>query len=780
MPAVLSTRPRVRAAAVTVAVTALVLVYTQLLLAGRGHRGTPAAILFQALVTGLLNSLTAVGIVLVYRTARVVNFSQTAIGAAGAQLTFQLLQLTQVPFVVAFPAGPAFAAAIGGVFELTIVRRFFRSPRLVLTVATIASAQLLGAVGPSLVNGLPFFPKERDPLAAFGLQSLRSKLPLPGYRFHVGSFRLQFGFSEWLAIEASVALLLLVAAFFRFTRSGVAVRAVADNSERASLLGISVGSLSLIVWTFAGLLSGAGVILAGAINGPAAASGIAPGVLLPALAAAVVARFRSITVAVYASVAIAVIATATRFTFNQDGPLITVGLFLVVGVGLLLQRRAAGRSEDTGGATWEATEEQRPVPHELRGIGSVRATRWGLAGVGLVAVALYPFLVGTGLQNLGAVVALNGILALSLVVLTGWAGQVSLGQYGFAAIGAVVGGALTARAHVPFWVAVPMAAAVTAVVAGLVGVPALRIKGLFLAVTTFAFAVAIDDVLFQRRYFGWLLPGDVKRPSLFFVNFDDERSMYYLCLAALVVAIVVVLNLRRTRFGRILIAVRENEANLQSFGVGATRAKLQAFAISGGLAGLAGAIYATQQRGLNFQSFDAQRSVDLFLLAVLGGVTSTGGVLLGSLIFFVGDYFLKTNVIFLAFQPVFVLLLLYIAPSGLISLINRVRDGALRIVAQRRQLIVPSLFEDYDPEALERRLIPLAEASDRGGLAALPSTQRFGLASELYAGRGRRDLQKLAPPKPTKEAAAIGAAAEAVGSVEESDLEPATVGTREA
>src|SRR5439155_8449380 len=140
--------------------------------------------------------------------------------------------------------------------------------------------------------------------------------------------------------------------------------------------------------------------------------------------------------------------------------------------------------------------------------GSARATGWGLAGVGLVAVALYPFLDGTGLQNLGAVVALNGILALSMVVLTGWAGQVSVGQYGFAAIGAVVGGALTARAHVPFWLSVPLAAALTAGIAGLVGVPALRIRGLFLAVTTFAFAVAVDDALFQRRYFGWLLPGD--------------------------------------------------------------------------------------------------------------------------------------------------------------------------------------------------------------------------------------------------------------------------------
>ena len=110
------------------------------------------------------------------------------------------------------------------------------------------------------------------------------------------------------------------------------------------------------------------------------------------------------------------------------------------------------------------------------------------------------------------------------MVLTGWAGQVSLGQFAFVAVGAVVAGALTARVGLSFWLAVPLAAAFTAAFAVAVGLPALRIRGLFLAVTTFAFAVAVRSLLFEPRYFAWLLPGAVERPTLFFFDFGDERS----------------------------------------------------------------------------------------------------------------------------------------------------------------------------------------------------------------------------------------------------------------
>jgi branched-chain amino acid transport system permease protein len=281
-------------------------------------------------------------------------------------------------------------------------------------------------------------------------------------------------------------------------------------------------------------------------------------------------------------------------------------------------------------------------------------------------------------------------------------------------------------------------------------------------VTTFAFAVAISGTLFNPRYFDWLLPDEVERPSLFFVDFEDEKSMYFLCLAAFVLAVLIVVNLRRSRFGRVLIALRENEANLQSFGVNAVRTKLMAFAASGALAGFAGAVFVHQQRGISAASFDPTRSVDAFLMAVMGGVGSVPGALLGSAYFNAGQYWFAGNLLWQSFQPLSIILVLWVLPGGLISAVNLVRDSVLRIIAQRRQIIVPSLFADIDPEALAQRRVPLGEASGSDGLAALPASARYALASELYVGRGERVIDRLGPATPTKEAAAIGAAAEAV------------------
>jgi ABC-type branched-subunit amino acid transport system permease subunit len=655
--------------------------YTQILLPGAGGvgRGTPGAVLFRGLVFGLVNALTAAGIILVYRTLRVINFAQTAIGAAGAILTFDFVQYTKVPFPVAFALGLGLSALVGVTLDLALVRRFFHAPRLVLTVVTIVVAGFLSQTSAGLVGRLPFFPKAEtlDITRSLGVNSIRDQLPFGGFHFQVGSYADRFGFPEVFAIEVAILLLLGLAAFFRFTRSGVAVRAMAENTERAALLGISVGRLSTLVWGLAGLL---------------------------------------------------------------------------------LQQRKALRGGDEVASAWQASEEQRPIPKELLGVPAVRITRRVLVIAGLLFIAIYPFVTSTGQTNLGGIIALNAIVALSLVVLTGWAGQVSLGQFAFVAVGAVMAGAFTARVGMTFWLAVPLATVLTGAFAVVVGLPALRIRGLFLAVTTFAFAVAVRSLLFEPRYFKWLLPAAIDRPTLFFFDFNDEKSMYFLCVAALVLSIVVVVNVRKSRFGRVLIALRESEQNVAAFGIAAVRMRLAAFAFSGALAGFAGAIFAHQQRGLNAESFAAGASIDIFVLAVLGGIGSVNGALLGSLYFNASRYFIHSALFAGIVGSGGTLLLLYVSPGGLISLVAKFRDACLRIVAQRRQMVVPSLFADYDPEALERRLIPLAEASGNSGLGALPAGARFSLASGLYQGRGIRIFGRTGEPKEAREAAAIGAA----------------------
>ena len=697
--------------------------------------GTPTAVLFDGLVVGLVNALAATGLVLVFRTIRIINFAQTAIGGAGGVLFFQLVQLTEIPFVLALGAGLLLSGLIGLAFDLVFGRRFFNASRLVLTVATIAVGGL-SIITSRGVAALPFFP-DQTLAQTLGSADIRRDLPFPGFDFQVGDYPLPFGFSEIFAIELSIVALVLVALFFRYTRQGVAVRALAENRERAGLLGISVGALSSVVWTISGVLGGAAVILNGSLTVPAAAQGVAPGVLLPALAAAVVARFTSIPIATAASVVINVLIAAFVFNYEADSSLVPVGLLVIIGVGLLIRDRS-GRSESGAGVSWQASDEQRPIPSELSKIGTVRITRWALVAVGVAAIVLYPYLVDTGPIILGGVIALYALCALSIVVLTGWAGQVSLGQFAFTAVGAVVGGALTSRVGLPFWVAVPIASAASGGLAVLVGIPALRIRGLFLAVTTLAFAYAVNEVLFDEKYFGWLLPTEIERPTLFFLDFSDQRSMYYLCIAGLLLGVVVVTNLRRSRTGRILIATRENEAAVQSFGVPLVRTKLIAFAVSGALAGLAGVLYAHQQLGVNAQSFAAQNSIDVFLFTVLGGVSSVAGALIGSASFNTLFYFFADNPIVQFMTPFAVLLVLYVAPGGVASMLTRGRDEWLRVVAQRRQIVVPSLFADYDADALERRLVPLRAPEPRSGVT---DDDDYALPSVLYrSGQDDDDL----------------------------------------
>jgi branched-chain amino acid transport system permease protein len=243
--------PRKRSTLITVGAWLALLVFTQLVLPGSGGagRGTPGAVLFTGLVRGVLTALIAVGLVVVYRVTRIVNFAQTAIGAAGAELTFQLLQLTSTPWWAAVLLGVAVAAGAGLLFDITIGRRFFLAPRLVLTTATIAVASLLTGLSRTVVNELPFFPdqSERSLEQVSGSGLLRARLPFADWSFTIGNVRIPFGFVDLFAIGLGLAAIVGIAAFFRYTTSGTALRAMAENVERTALLGMSTGRLSSLV-----------------------------------------------------------------------------------------------------------------------------------------------------------------------------------------------------------------------------------------------------------------------------------------------------------------------------------------------------------------------------------------------------------------------------------------------------------------------------------------------------------------------------------------------------
>jgi branched-chain amino acid transport system permease protein len=766
----LPTNPRARAALFAVASTAGLLVITQFVMPGRGggQRGTPTALLFTGLVTGLVTSLYAVGLVLVYRTLRIINFSQGLIGSAGAQICVNCLVYTKVPFVAALPISLIVSAVLGALVGLFMLR-FFNASRLFLSVVTIVGAISFGQVL-VFIERLPFWPKftlrTRDQLD--NISHPERLLPFRGFHFKVGDFPLSYGFEHLFAIEMSVLALIAVGVFLRYTKAGTAVRALAENPDRASLLGIGVAGLSVLVWVVAGTLDGVADVTARMSGINVGAGFIA---LLIPFAAVIIARFQSIPVAVAACVGLSVLRSSWQWGLAKDNNLFYAVVFVVILVALLTQRSSFKRADQGADVGWAGTDEPRPIPAELRSITGLRLARWGFIAAGLLIVVFFPFVITPKRMQLVGGIAIYGIAALSLVVLTGWAGQVSLGQWALLAIGAVVSGALTHTVGLTFWLAVPLVAAFTAGIAVLIGLPALRIKGLFLLVSTFSFAVVVSLVLFNKRYFGWLLPNNVKRPTLFFINFEDERSMYFLCMASLALAIWAVVNLRRSRVGRVLIALRDNESNVQAFGVSAFTSKLMAFAVSGALAGFAGALFAHQQRGVSGASFGADRSVLLFLAVVIGGVSSPAGALLGSFYYEIVNNFLTTPsqavlaAFFTAGGP---LLIVFAAPGGFISLVNAVRDSILRIIAQRRRIVVPSLFADYDADVVARQLIPLSEPESTVGLAALPVDDRYVLESDLYQAAGDREGAAIAAGR--EDAAALGAAARSLADTDDAAM----------
>ena len=641
--------------------------------------GLPAGVVLYGLVLGGLSSLVALGLVLVYRSARIINFAQADIGGLAAAVAVMMVIGWHLPYGLALVVGLVAAVATGWVVDAVVVRRFFRAPRLILTVATLGVAQIVGAAE----IGLPSAFTHTRPLQTF-------TTPFT-FVFRVGP--IVFNGNHVLAMAVVPAVLLGLWWFLGRTDLGIAIRGAADSDERALLLGIPVRRLSRVTWMVAAGLSGIGAMLTAPILGPQLGVNAGPEVLLAPLAAAVVARMERLGVAFAASLVIGVLQQAVFWSYPQSHT-VDVVMFAVVWVALLVQRRRAGRADDGGLGGHVAVREVRPVPAVLARRPEVRLGRvLALGALAALAVGL-PFTVSTSDVTLLAYTAVYAVIAVSLVVLTGWAGQVSLGQFAFVGVGSATTGALLVHAHADFLLAVLAAAGAGALAAVVVGIPALRIPGPMLAVATMAFAVPVSTYLLDSSYFPVLDPQVVHPPSLFGrVPLGSWTAFYECCLVVLVLALVVARTFRRLRGGRAAVAVRDNERNAAAFGIRPTAAKLTAFALSGALAGVAGGLYVVGQRGIGFNGYNPELSIIVFTMVVVGGLGSLPGALLGALYVECAQYFLKNGAAQLLATGAGLLVLLMVVPGGLGELLFATRDRLLAALARARAIAVPTLTE---------------------------------------------------------------------------------------
>lgn len=657
----------------------------------------PKGQVFQGVLLGLISALVALGMALIYRANRILNFAQADLGILPTTLALGLMFWSGLNYFLALGAGLLGAVLVGAVAELAIIRRFFRAPRLILTVATIGLAQLLAVAN-------LFLPR------LWGEDPQTITISVPGnFTFTVD--QMVFEADDLMVLVVAPAAMVAVALFLRYTNVGVAVRAAAERADRAAMLGVPVQRLQTVVWVIAALLSFLGLFLKAGIVGLPIVSldslaGVALTTLLAAIAAVMLGKLTDLPAVAASAVALGVLEASidwgegripfTGIDLPDSKLLIEPMLALVIFGALIFRKLGQSRAEQDAVSSWQSADEIRDVPRELRGLAEVRAVR---VGGGLAVAALLvsvPWIFDEPSNRFKAsAVVIFAMIGVSLVVLTGWAGQVSLAQMSFAAVGGAVGAVATREWGLDLTLALLVAGAVGAAVAVVVGLPALRLRGFYLAVTTLAFALAATNYFLNRQFFGWVPNGRVERPLLFNrVDLTDDAAMYWYCLAIFGIVVLAVRGIRRSRTGRVLLAVRENEKGAQAFGVSVTRAKLTAFATSGFIAAVAGALLVHNQFGFDETLFAPSQSLAVFTSAVVGGLGSVLGATLGALYFQGGKWFLPSAQWQVLTTAAGVLIVLLFIPGGLGDVAYRLRDLWLRSVARRNAVVVPSLVAD--------------------------------------------------------------------------------------
>jgi ABC-type branched-subunit amino acid transport system ATPase component/ABC-type branched-subunit amino acid transport system permease subunit len=628
----------------------------------------PRQVLVGGAMQGLAIGVFAVGIILIYRSNKVINFALGELGALAAALFVRLTINYHWNFYPAFALVAVVGLLLGGLLELTLVPRLGKSPKVILMVATIGAAQLflfMQAVLPD-ISVYKKFPTAFDKQWQIGDVIIRSE--------HV------------VAIIVFPSLVGGLAWFLNRTKYGTAVRAAAENPDAARLSGISTKRVSFLVWSLAGGLATIATILSAPLASANVASTgqLGPGMLLRTLTVAVIAGMASMPIALGAGVVMGVVEAVVFYNNPTEPGLINALLFVTVLVAVLVvssRNRTLGARE-----RFSFAPRTRPIPDSLRDNWLVRHYATIGALLALILAAIVPLVVTSqSRQFLYSQILLMALIALSLTVLTGWAGQLSLGQFALVGIGGVTAYALFQQ-RLQFPLAVLVGAAVAALAAVIVGLPALRMPGLFLAVTTLALAVAtpwiLDRPIFQTDGQSTTV---MRRPVIGTFSLAPERTYYWVCLGALALAVVAVARVRRSGLGRAMLAVRDNELAASAMGLSPERVKLFAFAVSGALAGLAGGLLIGLIQQFTTDRFDATASLQVVAVAVVGGLASITGAMLGALLV-VGlpAFFPNSAEVALLTSGAGILILLLYFPGGLVQILYSARDAAFAFLAKRR------------------------------------------------------------------------------------------------
>jgi ABC-type branched-subunit amino acid transport system ATPase component/ABC-type branched-subunit amino acid transport system permease subunit len=721
-------------------------------------------LLFSGLVQGAIVSLLAMAIVLVYRSTRVINFAVADMGLPAAALLAVMVVRSSFPYWIALALALLTTTAGGALIEILVIRRLAKAPRVIVLVATIGVAELVQAI----VRELPDYRTGKFQTVFPSPMTSKWSITSLGH-LHLGGFRIQITNvtvtgPQVLALIVVPIVTLALWWLLGHTVFGDAVRASATNADLARMTGISPKLMSTAIWTISGLLSGIALVLYATQSGTTDLVQVGPETLLLALTAALIGGMTSFPRTVAGALGVGVLYQLLNFNFPNTPGIVQFVLFLLV---LVLVARIS-RTDATTSDSFSFAPRVPPVPERLRELWWVRRmpnlTAWIALGFAIVA----PFVITQSAhQQAYALILSTAIVAVSVTVLTGWAGQLSLGQAAFAGLGALSAGALirgvtvnigwrsnrlaagsvrplpmaaafvllvlaatafgialgpdmgrrqrwlavgaavlclagsavlfpaaidrSGTLHrVPFVLAVVLGAVVACAMAVAIGLGALRVKGLLLAISTLAFAIAAEVYVFPRPILvgseGSTI-GEVARGKLGPVDLTlHNRAYYFFALGTLVIVLLLVGHLRRTGIGRAIVGVRENEAGASAFTVSPTRAKLTAFALSGFLAGLGGAVLAGTVQAFSYNEafFRVEDSLTIVAMAVIGGLGSLAGAVTGALWVVGLPLFWPNNeTVGLLTSSLGLLIVLLYIPGGFTQLGYALRGVILRWVEKR-------------------------------------------------------------------------------------------------
>lgn len=621
------------------------------------------------LATGAIYGLLSQGLVVIYRGSGVLNFAHGAMALLGAYTYYELTVRQGWSTVTAAVAAMLVCGVVGALIHLVVLRSMRRASALSRVIAT------LGLV--LVIQSLAFL--------LYGHNSLVVPSLFPVGPVELGG--LSIGADRLYIILVCLVVSGLLAAVYRFTAFGRVTTAVAEHETTAASLGHSPTLIAATNWAVGSVLAGlAGVLISPLILLEPVALVL---LVIPAMASALFGQFRSFPAALAAALLLGIAQSEIQRFVSAPGWATAVPFLAVIVVLVVRGRSLPLRSF---------------VLERLPAVGNGRPPwLWvGLFGVGLGVVTL---LADPDWATAITSTAGMAIICLSVVVITGYAGQLSLAQFVLAGIGALVAAHLSP--YVPFLVALVVGALVTAVFGGVVGLPALRTRGVTLAVVTLGLASAVAAVLLNNADLNGSASASsgLVVSSLDILGLDLDPIVYperyaFVTVLVLVVLSLAIANLRRGATGRQLLAVRSNERAAASLGINVAWIKTYAFMLASGIAAIGGILIAFMLPTVTVGDFDVFTCLLVVAVTVVGGVGNIPGAYIGALITSGGvvsellSGFTTINDYLPLIGGAVLVLNLVVSPDGLFEFNRRLVAEKLPSLRRRRAGWVATLSEE--------------------------------------------------------------------------------------